>query len=86
MLAVGHIAKDPAAFGFTDLNYQSPMSYTEVRVPGGTTLEEVARQEGVDLREVERLNTHLVRGQTPPDRDWNVRIPTEEGEPRLGFA
>lgn len=86
MLAVGHIAKDPAAFGFTDLNYQSPMSFTEVRVPGGTSLKEVAEREGVDLREVERLNTHLVRDQTPPDREWNVRIPTEERAPRLGFA
>lgn len=87
MLAVGHIAKDPAAFGFTNLRYQPPMSYTEVRVPGGTTLEEIAEREGVDSRALRRLNPHLTQGITPPDREWDVRIPTgEDDEARFGFA
>ena len=87
MLAVGHIAKDPAGFGFTDVQYQAPMRYEEVRVPPNTSFEDVAREEGVDLDEVRRLNAHLVRGQTPPDRAWDVRIPTGPTEmPRVDFA
>ncbi|HEX7119472.1 MAG TPA: lytic transglycosylase domain-containing protein [Longimicrobiales bacterium] len=87
MLAVGHIAKDPAAYGFTEFEYQPPMRYEEIRVPPGTSLEDIAREENVDLDELRRLNAHLVRGQTPPDRAWDVRIPVGPGHaPAVGFA
>ena len=36
MLAMGHIAKDPARYGFTELEYQEPLEYETVQVPGGT--------------------------------------------------
>lgn len=34
MLAAGHIAKDPAGYGFTNVRYQQPMRHEEFRVPG----------------------------------------------------
>lgn len=87
MLAVGHIAKDPAKYGFDDVQFEPPMRYEEIRVEPGTTLEEIAREENVDLDELRRLNAHLVRGQTPPDRAWNVRIPVgPEHGPAVRFA
>jgi membrane-bound lytic murein transglycosylase D len=35
----------------------------------------VARASGVELSEVEELNTHLTTGRTPANRGWSVRIP-----------
>jgi membrane-bound lytic murein transglycosylase D len=75
MVAAGHIAKDPAANGFLDLQFQQPLRFATVPVPGGTSLADVAAAAGVDVDEVIALNAHLVKQQTPPDRAWDVRIP-----------
>lgn len=75
MLAAAHIAKDPEAYGFDDLEYQEPLRFDSVRVPASTSLHVVARAAGVDEEEVRDLNTHLVRGVTPPGADWVVRVP-----------
>src|SRR5690606_20998685 len=42
MLAMGHIAKEPGKYGFHDLQYEQPLRFEEVIVPGGTKLAEVA--------------------------------------------
>lgn len=76
MLAMGTIVKDPARYGFSDLQMQEPYSFREVRVPGGTRLADLAQQLGVDPEVLYELNPHLVKKMTPPDRDWNVRVPT----------
>jgi membrane-bound lytic murein transglycosylase D len=75
MVAAGHIAKDPAAHGFLDLQFNEPLRFATVPVPGGTPLADVAAAAGVPADEVIALNAHLVRQQTPPDRAWDVRIP-----------
>ncbi|HUG39034.1 MAG TPA: lytic transglycosylase domain-containing protein [Longimicrobiales bacterium] len=84
MVAAGHIAKDPGAFGFPELDFQEPLRFDVVRVPGGTPLADVAEAAGVDVDRVLDLNPHLVRKQTPPDRAWDVRIP--EGTQRTFAA
>lgn len=80
MLAAGYIGKDPGQYGFRDLQFQDPLDFDEVRVPAGTPLELVARSANLDTAEVEALNPHLIRGTTPPDRDWDVRVPSGQGE------
>jgi membrane-bound lytic murein transglycosylase D len=75
MVAAGHIAKDPAAHGFLDLQFQEPLRFATVTVPAGTPLSAVAEAAGVSVDEVVELNAHLVKQQTPPDRDWEVRVP-----------
>ena len=79
MLAMGHIAKDPARYGFTDLEYQEPLEYETIQVPGGTPLSTVARAIDVDRDEVEELNPHLHRGITPPGETYGVRVPLHSG-------
>lgn len=74
MLAMGHIAKDPEAFGFFGVEPMAPLSYDEVTVPAGTSLAEVADAAGVTEEEVRELNRHLVRGAAPADRT-TVRLP-----------
>jgi membrane-bound lytic murein transglycosylase D len=75
MLAMGHIAKEPAKYGFHDLEFKDPLRFEEVIVPGGTKLSDVARTAGVDTAEIEDLNPHFVKKQTPPNRSMAVRVP-----------
>ena len=77
MLAMGHIGKDPAKYGFKDLKLQEPLAFDEVKVPGGTQLSDVARQYGVDAETIYELNPHLLKKMTPPNREWDVRIPVQ---------
>jgi membrane-bound lytic murein transglycosylase D len=80
MIAMGHIGKEPAKHGFTDLQLQEPLRFEEVIVPGGTSIADVARIAGADLEEVKELNARFVRGQTPPGRDMAVRVPIGSGQ------
>lgn len=80
MLAMAHIAKQPERYGFTNLEYQEPLEYEQVDVPGGVQLSTVARAAGVDADVVEELNPHLMRGMTPPGESWKVRVPLDRGE------
>lgn len=53
----------------------APLRFREVLVAGGVPLEAVAAAYGVAPDSVLKLNPQLVRGTTPPDRRWPVRIP-----------
>jgi membrane-bound lytic murein transglycosylase D len=83
MLAAGHIGKEPNKFGFESVDYQQPLAFANVSVPGGVALSTVAKAAGVSVESVEELNPHLLRGMTPPKKNWTVRIP--EGS-ELRFA
>lgn len=80
MLAAAHIGKDPGTYGFHEIALQAPLSFREVTVPGGITLGSVARLAGVEPAVIEDLNPHLLRGITPPGRDWSVRVPEDRAE------
>ncbi|HEX6309015.1 MAG TPA: transglycosylase SLT domain-containing protein [Longimicrobiales bacterium] len=80
MLAMGHIAKEPEKHGFHDLKYEEPLKFEEVLVPGGTKLADVARAAGVDSDIVFDLNPHLVKKQTPPNRELAVRVPVGQSQ------
>jgi membrane-bound lytic murein transglycosylase D len=75
MIAMGHIGKEPAKYGFHDLQKQEPLSFEEVMVPGGTRIADVGRLAGADPELMQELNARYVRGQTPPNRTMPVRVP-----------
>ena len=75
ILAAGHIGKEPARYGFEDLEYQPPFTFDTVRAPGGTSLELIATAVGVSASEIFDLNQHYVLKVTPPGRLADVRIP-----------
>ena len=75
MLAMGHIGKNPEQYGFHDVQMQEPMAYDVVKLPGGTRLEKVAQLLGIDPQALYEMNAELVQQMTPPDREWDVRIP-----------
>ncbi|MHB1169404.1 MAG: LysM peptidoglycan-binding domain-containing protein [Longimicrobiales bacterium] len=80
MLAAGHIAKEPEKYGFTDLEYQAPLSYDVTWVPGSVSLDAIARAVSLPVDSVADLNTHLVAGMTPEGRAWPVRLPSGRAE------
>jgi hypothetical protein len=75
MVAMGRIAKEPAKYGFHNLQYEDPLAYEEVVVPGGTKLSDVAAAAGVGADVMEDLNPHFIKKQTPPNRRMAVRVP-----------
>jgi membrane-bound lytic murein transglycosylase D len=75
MLAAGHIAKDPSAFGFPELNYQDELAFDVVWVPGATDLSMIARAAGIDADDVIDLNLQLMQRRTPANRGYPVRLP-----------
>ncbi|HUF51041.1 MAG TPA: transglycosylase SLT domain-containing protein [Longimicrobiales bacterium] len=75
MLAMGHIAKEPEKYGFHELEYQEPLRFEVVWVPGATDLATIAQAAGVAVDHVEELNLHLTKQRTPASRGWSVRIP-----------
>jgi hypothetical protein len=75
MIAMGRIAKEPAKYGFHDLQYEAPLAFEEVAVPGGTRLADVAAAAGVGSDIIEDLNPHFLKKITPPNRTMTVRVP-----------
>lgn len=76
LLAAARIGRDPAAYGLRTTP-ASPLLFREVRVPGGVSLDKVARRVGVPAAALHGLNPHLIRGTTPPNRTWPVRVPAD---------
>jgi membrane-bound lytic murein transglycosylase D len=81
MLAAGYIGKEPGKYGFVNLDYQLPLRFQTVKIPGGVSLSTVARAIEVAADDVEELNPHLVLKMTPPGRVTEVRIPAGRALP-----
>lgn len=75
MLALSYISKQPERFGFSTVKPVSPLHFELVTVPGTTSLKLIANMSNVPLSTIEELNPHLIRGITPPNRMWQVRVP-----------
>ncbi len=76
LLAVLLIAKEPEKYGFVDLDYQAPLTFDVVELPGSTDLDIIARLCGVSYEEISSLNPELKRWCTPPAvKDYRVRLP-----------
>ncbi|MEP1032902.1 LysM peptidoglycan-binding domain-containing protein [Ekhidna sp.] len=54
----------------------------EVTNAGGKTLEQIARQEKVDLEELKKYNKWLLRGSVPTDKTYSVMIPKKGTPPK----
>jgi membrane-bound lytic murein transglycosylase D len=75
MIAAARIAKEPAKYGFENVQMEAPLVFDEVLVAPGSSLDAIARAAGAEAREVRRLNPHLKTGSTPTNRSIEVRIP-----------
>ncbi len=76
MIAAALIAKDPEKYGFTNIEYEEPLRYEKVKVPGLTPLSLISEACEVSLEEIKDLNPELRRGVTPPDESgYEIKIP-----------
>lgn len=78
MIAVTKLAGEAGVRAFYDADVQ-PYRYENVFVPGSTPLTRVARAIGVELVVLRDLNPHLIRGVTPPNEMYGVRVPPGHG-------
>ena len=74
------IAMEPERYGlFPD--YQPPLDYVEVQVPGGVPLSTIARHLGCDTKDLNFLNPSILKGRIPVSRDgYPLRVPCTVGE------
>lgn len=74
MIALTVLANEADANG-AHISDVEPYTYDNVFVPGRTTLASIAGILSVDEEALRALNPHLVRGETPPNEIYGVRIP-----------
>lgn len=76
IIAAMLIAKAPALYGFRDLNYQMPLSFESIMVPGGTDIVNLASYLGVSGKYLKELNPELIKGFIPRTvRSHKIRVP-----------
>jgi membrane-bound lytic murein transglycosylase D len=80
MLAAQAIAKEPDKYGFGGVEYQEPLEFDKVEVPGGIDLAAVGEIIGVPYESLREWNPELRRFCTPPNRaTYLLRVPLSYG-------
>jgi membrane-bound lytic murein transglycosylase D len=79
LIAAALIAKDPQRYGMR-IETRPPIVYDSVRVGPGTPMVAVARASGVESDDLMALNTHVLRGITPPKDSFFVRVPAGKAD------
>ena len=76
IIAAMLISKAPALYGFRDIEYQMPLSFETLPVPGGTDIITLASYLGVSEKYMKELNPELVKGFVPRNiSDHKIRVP-----------
>jgi membrane-bound lytic murein transglycosylase D len=75
MIAAARISKDPARYGFDQVEIQAPLSYEEVVVDPATPLSAVASAAGTEVSALRELNPHFKLDRTRNDKRSVVRVP-----------
>lgn len=79
LIAAALVAKEPEKYG-VKVTPLPPFAYDSVQVGPFTPLGAVARAAGVDAAEIQDLNSHFLRGVTPPGKPSWVRLPVGAAE------
>lgn len=77
LIAAALVAKEPDRYGLV-IQQREPFAYDSAWVGGSVPLEVIAEASGASLETIQDLNSHILRGMTPPlpKRDSiKVRIP-----------
>ena len=89
LIAAAIIAKNPERYGFTNIEYERPIEFVYEKVPGGISLETIARAASTELAVLRSLNPELLTGITPPEaKPYTMKLPktVEEQEFRDNLA
>jgi membrane-bound lytic murein transglycosylase D len=82
LIAAALVGKDPSRYGL-ELRRLPPFEYDSVRVGPSVPLAAVANATTTDLKELGELNTHILRGVTPPKDSLWINVPVGRAD---GFA
>jgi membrane-bound lytic murein transglycosylase D len=75
-LATVMIAKNPGAYGITEIRYLPEVAYDQIKVSPGLSLDELAEQSGIPTKVLQDLNPALIRGTVPPGEEpYLLRVP-----------
>jgi membrane-bound lytic murein transglycosylase D len=74
LVAAALVAKEPARYGLS-VEARDPFVYDSVRVGPLVPLAAIAEASGTTVAVVQELNSHILRGMTPPRDSMKVRIP-----------
>jgi len=79
-LAAMLIAKEPEKYGFSNIPYHPPLNYEKIIVPPSTSLAWIAKIAETDLAELKALNPSLKLDKTPPQGDFEIKLPLGKKE------
>jgi membrane-bound lytic murein transglycosylase D len=75
-IAMVLIAKNPSAFGFTDIQFHAKIVFDQIKVSPGVSLAALGDSLGVDVDQLFELNPELIRGEIPPGtQPYTLRVP-----------
>ena len=75
-IAMMLIAKNPSAFGFTDIQFHAKIVFDQIKVAPGVSLTVLGESLGVDVDQLFELNPELIRGEIPPGtQPYTLRVP-----------
>ena len=76
LIAAIIIAKEPEAYGFTNIAYESPLAFDTITVGPGLSLKAAALLTDSSPKEIKELNLELKTGKTPLNRErYELKIP-----------
>jgi len=74
LIAAALVAKEPGKYGLK-VNYLPEYSFDTVQVGAATPLAAIAKASDASLADIQDLNPEVLRGITPPDQRFVVRVP-----------
>ncbi len=75
-IAMVLIAKNPGAFGFSEIPFHAKIVFDQVKVSPGMSLPDFAEHTGIELNRILELNPELLRAEIPPGaKPYTLRVP-----------
>lgn len=76
IMALAIIGKNLKTFGFEEIEFEVPLDFEEIAVPGNTDLYRMAEVLEIDFEKIKKYNPELIRWQTPPSMtEYILRVP-----------
>ncbi len=79
-IAAVRISKDPAKYGFNNIEYQPPLEYDTVKLEFPVSLKKMAEKMGIEYEEMRKLNPRYRGEYVPVGEETVVRVPVGKKE------
>lgn len=79
LVAAALIARDPEKYGLSPIQYQEPVAYEKVKIPGGTNWRWFAESLEITDKDLLDLNPELSGGAIPPEQQgYFLKVPSKK--------